>query len=81
MLDFSELEQNIACHQNELEAQQALEAALIRPDFEPTDLLRLVMIYSLRYENSPTNKLPQYIDKLGERGVDGEQLKVTCILI
>ena len=77
LLDLSELEQTLACHQNESEAQQQLEAALNRPDFDKIDCLRLVMIYSLRYETSPTNQLNKFLDKLRARGLDEEQIKVV----
>jgi len=80
LLDLSELEQTIACHQNEADAQRHLDEAFGRADLEPLDLLRLVMIYSLRYETSATNNLGKFLDKLKDRGLDDEQLKLIGVL-
>jgi len=80
LLDVSEIEQTLACHQDQGEAGKQLDVFMNNPEVQATDLLRLVMLYSLRYENSPHASIEKYVAKLQERGLEEDQVKLVGVL-
>ncbi|QSZ30675.1 hypothetical protein DSL72_000233 [Monilinia vaccinii-corymbosi] len=68
LLEVSEVEQSLACsdaHANDLKSvQRLIQSSTVTPD----NKLRLVALYSLRYEKHPSNALPILVDLLGAAG-------------
>lgn len=84
LLDVSELEQSLACndnHSNDLKVycapnislananyDQTLQKLIQNPKTPPYNKLRLVALYSLRYEKHPSNSLSTLVDLLSAAG-------------
>jgi len=80
LLEISEFEQFVACHEDLAQAQKQLEELLVNPEIDPGDLLRLVMLYMLRYETNPQINLARYNAMLKSRGVTDNDIKLINIL-
>jgi len=80
LLDVSELEQSLACHEDITAAQKSLEEMIRNPSMDSTDLLRLVMLYMLRYENHPNFNLDKWISMLEERKISKEDIRLLSVL-
>uniref|UniRef100_A0A6B2L164 Vacuolar protein sorting-associated protein 45 n=1 Tax=Arcella intermedia TaxID=1963864 RepID=A0A6B2L164_9EUKA len=83
LLDVSELEQTLACHDGFTEAVKKMEELFGRPELNSNDLLRLLMLFSLRYETHsqypPANI--KFNALLKARGVDDEDIKLVSVLL
>jgi len=83
LLDVSEVEQFLACHEDYEDATKKLEGCFNNQNFDPKDLLRLVLLYALRYEKQKDfqQNSAKFIKLLISRGVPEEDTKlVTTIL-
>eukprot|EP01128_Nolandella_sp_AFSM9_P000486 TRINITY_DN10643_c0_g1_i1.p1 TRINITY_DN10643_c0_g1~~TRINITY_DN10643_c0_g1_i1.p1 ORF type:complete len:561 (+),score=134.15 TRINITY_DN10643_c0_g1_i1:119-1684(+) len=80
LLDVSEFEQTLACHQDHAAAKTQMEEFLENPDLNDEDLVQLLMLYSLRYETAQNNDIPRYLQLLQQRGVSEEKLKLVGVL-
>jgi len=81
LLDVSELEQGLACHEDHEAALGSLHKLLSEPKIRPADALRTVMLYSLRYERHPDNALPQLLEMLKAKGLPDEDIKKVYELL
>ncbi|KAL6067570.1 vacuolar protein sorting-associated protein 45 [Balamuthia mandrillaris] len=80
LLDVSELEQELACHQDHAAAVKKLSSMLENPKITKEDCLKLVMLYALRYEENSSNKITQFIEKLFDCGLDEDQVGLISAL-
>ncbi|KAL8802185.1 MAG: hypothetical protein Q9182_003974 [Xanthomendoza sp. 2 TL-2023] len=68
LLDASELEQSLACNDSHANDLKNLQRLIASPQITPESKLRLVALYSLRYERNPSNALPMLLDLLSAAG-------------
>ncbi|KAI4141732.1 MAG: hypothetical protein L6R39_005198 [Caloplaca ligustica] len=68
LLDVSELEQSLACNDNHASDLKNLQRLISSPQLKADHKLRLVALYSLRYERHPSNTLPMLLDLLSAAG-------------
>lgn len=72
LLEVSETEQEIACQGDHSALLQRIRALLASDKVRHIDMLRLVMLYALRYESHSNNDLAGLVDALRQRGVSAE---------
>ncbi|KAI6205190.1 Vacuolar protein sorting-associated protein 45 [Aphelenchoides besseyi] len=80
LLEISELEQNIVSSGDYSQNLELMKKLLTDPKTSELNALRLVMLYSLRYETT-TNSLNSLIDKLKSRGVSSRHIAAIRTLI
>ncbi|KAL8756849.1 MAG: hypothetical protein Q9199_002659 [Rusavskia elegans] len=68
LLDTSELEQSLACNDSHANDLKNLQKLISYPQITPESKLRLVALYSLRYERHPSNSLPMLLGLLTAAG-------------
>ncbi|TVY39427.1 Vacuolar protein sorting-associated protein [Lachnellula subtilissima] len=68
LLEVSEVEQSLACNDNHASDLKNVQRLIQSPTVTPDSKLRLVALYSLRYEKHPSNALPILVDLLGAAG-------------
>lgn len=68
LLEVSEVEQSLACNDNHAADLKNVQRLIQSPNVTPDSKLRLVALYSLRYERHPSNALPILVDLLGAAG-------------
>ncbi|MCJ1395668.1 hypothetical protein MMC18_008554 [Xylographa bjoerkii] len=68
LLDVSELEQSLACNDNHTADLKTLQRLIQLADVPPENKLRLVALYSLRYEKHPSSALSALLDLLNIAG-------------
>ncbi|KAI4130046.1 MAG: hypothetical protein LQ347_003526 [Umbilicaria vellea] len=68
LLDVSELEQSLACSDNHAADLKNLQRLIQTPGVSADSKLRLVALYSLRYEKQASNALPMLLDLLSVAG-------------
>jgi len=83
LLAVSEVEQDLACHQDHSAAIKKLMRLFEEGAGEPHELLKAVMLYALRYETSSSSaqKLDLLFDKLSAVGVPPQQIGLVSTLI
>ncbi|KAI9847850.1 MAG: vacuolar protein sorting-associated protein 45 [Sclerophora amabilis] len=68
LLEVSELQQSLACNDSHTNDLKNLQRLIQSPSVTPDDKLRLVALYSLRYEKYPSNALALLLDLLSAAG-------------
>lgn len=68
LLDVSELEQSLACNDSHANDVKSVQPLISSPQIPADSKLRLVALYSLRYEKHPSNALPMLLDLLTAAG-------------
>ncbi|KAL9046852.1 MAG: hypothetical protein Q9206_006966, partial [Seirophora lacunosa] len=68
LLDASELEQSLACSDNHTSDLKNLQRLVSSPQLHPDNKLRLLALYSLRYDRHQSNSLPMLLDLLSAVG-------------
>ncbi|KAL8710505.1 MAG: hypothetical protein Q9220_004938 [cf. Caloplaca sp. 1 TL-2023] len=68
LLDASELEQSLACNDSHANDLKNLQRLVSSSQLTMDNKLRLVALYSLRYEKNPSNSLPILLDLLSAAG-------------
>jgi len=83
LLDLSEIEQSIVCHDGYAEDTKKIEKCLNNSEYDLQDLLRLVMLFALRYENEKDfyGNLSKFINLLELRELPDEDIKLVNILL
>jgi len=85
LLDVSEIEQTLVCNGgfNFNEASKIIEEQLNNPALSNGDLLRLVILFALRYENNKDVRvnLTKFVALLKNRGVLDEDIKAIEIVL
>lgn len=72
LLEVSETEQEIACQGDHSALLQRIRSLLSNDKVRQVDMLRLVMLYALRYESHSNNDLSGLVEVLRRRGVAEE---------
>eukprot|EP01087_Luapelamoeba_hula_P003470 TRINITY_DN13278_c0_g1_i1.p1 TRINITY_DN13278_c0_g1~~TRINITY_DN13278_c0_g1_i1.p1 ORF type:complete len:564 (+),score=111.57 TRINITY_DN13278_c0_g1_i1:78-1769(+) len=80
LLDISELEQELACKQDRSAALKKIRKIMERREIAKEDVLRLVMLFALRYEES-SQEVGSLIDALFQLGFDEEAVGRVSSLI
>lgn len=81
LLEVSELEQEIACHANHTQNIQRLKQLITNHKVRDIDVLRLVLLYALRYETHSNNDIMGLVTKLKARGVSEDQIGLVKSLL
>ncbi|PMD28352.1 Sec1-like protein [Hyaloscypha hepaticicola] len=68
LLEVSEVEQSLACNDNHTNDLKNVQRLIQSPAVTPDSKLRLVALYSLRYDKHPSNALPLLVDLLSAAG-------------
>eukprot|EP00962_Isochrysis_galbana_P060869 scaffold35860_cov129-Isochrysis_galbana.AAC.1 len=61
-----QVEQELACTEDHSSAASEVESLLRKPAISHKNKLRLVLLYTLRYEREPANRIGQFTDILGQ---------------
>ncbi|XP_046584204.1 LOW QUALITY PROTEIN: vacuolar protein sorting-associated protein 45-like [Haliotis rubra] len=69
LLEVSETEQEIACQSDHSGILQKIKGLMSNDSVRPLDMLRMVMLYALRYENHTNNDLSGLVDTLRKKGL------------
>ena len=80
LMDLSELEQELACEESMSESFNRVETYLADPNVQAADKLRLVMLYSLRYQKEGEREIRFLERSLLDCGLDKEQVAVVGLL-
>jgi len=81
LMECSEVEQELACNEDHSSAVSEVEALLLKPSATLQNKLRLVLLYALRYEREPSNRIAKFTDLLSQAGASPEQTAlVQCML-
>ncbi|MCJ1368033.1 vacuolar protein sorting-associated protein 45 [Acarospora aff. strigata] len=82
LLDVSELEQSLACNDNHANDLKSIQRLIQSPNVHANAKLRLVALYSLRYEKHPSNALPVLLDLISVSGdVPGHRISLIPKLL
>lgn len=82
LLDVSELEQSLACNDNHTNDVKNVQRLISSPHIPADSKLRLVALYSLRYEKHPSNALPMLLDLLTAAGnVPARRVEMVTTLL
>ncbi|KAK6178811.1 hypothetical protein SNE40_011311 [Patella caerulea] len=73
LLNVSETEQEIACQSDHSNQLQQIKVLMENDKVRPMDLLRLVMLYALRYEAHTNNDMVGLIDLLKRKGISEDK--------
>ena len=81
LLEVSELEQDIVCQGDHSAILQKIKVLIASEKIQHIDMLRMVMLYALRYESHSNNDVSGLVDALRKRGVsDRLRLMVHAVL-
>lgn len=78
LMDVSELEQELACNHNPQEAFQKLSAVIDDPSIKKFEKLKLVLLYSIRYEDG--GRTGDLIEGLLRNGVDRDEVALISAM-
>uniref|UniRef100_A0A8V1AE56 Vacuolar protein sorting 45 homolog n=1 Tax=Gallus gallus TaxID=9031 RepID=A0A8V1AE56_CHICK len=81
LLEVSEVEQELACHNDHSSALQNVRRLLQNPKVTELDAARLVMLYALHYERHSSNSLPGLMADLKNRGVSERYRKLVSAVV
>ncbi|NXJ05390.1 VPS45 protein, partial [Odontophorus gujanensis] len=81
LLEVSEVEQELACHNDHSSALQNVRRLLHNPKVTELDAARLVMLYALHYERHSSNSLPGLMADLKNRGVSERYRKLVSAVV
>eukprot|EP00656_Telonema_subtile_P004761 TRINITY_DN12171_c0_g1_i2.p1 TRINITY_DN12171_c0_g1~~TRINITY_DN12171_c0_g1_i2.p1 ORF type:complete len:526 (-),score=138.87 TRINITY_DN12171_c0_g1_i2:205-1782(-) len=76
LLETSQTEQDLACNQDHTSAREAVINMLHNPRISKGDLLRVMLLYHLRYEKAASNSSSEFIDLYLERGGTAEEIQL-----
>jgi len=79
LLDVSELEQELACKQDHGAAVKKIKKMMDRQDISKEELLKLVMLYALRYEEGGS-ELEIFMEQLFQKGVEADKVGLISAL-
>ncbi|CAG2213971.1 VPS45 [Mytilus edulis] len=81
LLEVSELEQDIVCQGDHSAILQRIKTLIASEKIQHIDMLRLVMLYALRYESHSNNDVSGLVDAFAEEGVsDRLRMMVHAVL-
>lgn len=77
LLDISEVEQELACVEDHEKACKSLNAMFSNSKIASAELVKLVLLYVLRYEMRKENKINTFIVMLQEKGAAADDIKLV----
>lgn len=77
LLEVGELEQNLACADQHSVDFTTLQTIIGKPNVPALNKVKLVILYALRYEKSPSNNLSALMEMMAKHGVDQTLLGVS----
>ncbi|RIA86707.1 Sec1-like protein [Glomus cerebriforme] len=77
LLEVSELEQSLACYEQHGNDLKNLQKLIENPKVSDDSKIRLVSLYSLRYQRSPNNAITSLIDLLHHNGVSERKISLV----
>jgi len=81
LMECSEIEQELACNEDHSSAVTEVEALLLKDSVTLLNKVRLVLLYSLRYEREPSNRISKFTDLLGQSGATPEQQQLVSMIL
>ncbi|KAI7886716.1 Sec1-like protein [Lichtheimia hyalospora FSU 10163] len=69
LLEISELEQGLACNENHNNDLRSIQQMIERSDIAEDAKIRLVLLYTLRYERMQNNSIKTLVDLLDRAGI------------
>ncbi|RHZ56226.1 hypothetical protein Glove_405g4 [Diversispora epigaea] len=81
LLEVSELEQSLACYEQHASDLKNLQRLIASSKVSDNSKIRLVLLYSLRYEKSPSNSITSLIDELHRHGVSQQKISLIASMI
>eukprot|EP00906_Rhabdomonas_costata_P020479 RCo029812 len=82
LLSISVLEQEMSCYHDHTAHYEKLLTLMRDPKYDPNDLLRLVLIYALRYQKrSEGNHVGQFRDALASRNLSSDRLALIDAML
>ncbi|CAG8663819.1 393_t:CDS:10, partial [Acaulospora morrowiae] len=81
LLEVSELEQSLACYEQHASDLKNLLKIIASSNVSDDSKIRLVLLYSLRYEKSPNNSITSLIDELHRHGVSIHKISLIESMI
>lgn len=81
LLETSQAEQDLACNQDHSAAREAVVNLLHNPRICLDDLLRVVILYHLRYEQAASNSTKEFLELLLERGASSDHVHMVQRMI
>jgi len=81
LMEVSEVEQEIANSDDHGNHLRMIKLLFDNPKISKLDLLRVVLLYQLRYETNANNEITNLMDALDQKGVTKEQLALISTLI
>ncbi|XP_064621075.1 vacuolar protein sorting-associated protein 45-like [Lineus longissimus] len=76
LLEVSEAEQELACQNDHSQSLQKIRSLIASEKTRELDMVRLVMLYALRYEKHSNNDVCGLVDALARRGVSEKYRKM-----
>ncbi|CAG8796170.1 28788_t:CDS:10, partial [Dentiscutata erythropus] len=81
LLEVSELEQSLASYDQHSSDLKSLQKLIASPKTSEESKIRLVLLYSLRYEKYPNNAIVSLIDELHKHGVSEHKISLIGSMI
>lgn len=81
LMDVSECEQELACHSDHSQSLQKIRILLSNDKLRDSDVVRLVMLYALRYEKHSNNDISGLLSALHSRGVHEKLIKMVPAIL
>lgn len=81
LMECSQVEQELACTEDHSSAVSEVETLLHKPTIQLANKLRLVLLYALRYEREPSNRIAKFTETLGQVGASAEQMRLVSLLL
>lgn len=73
--------QELACTENHSSAVSEVETLLRKQSIDIKDKLRLVILYALRYEREPSNRIAKFTELLGAAGASAEDTGLVARML
>jgi len=81
LMEVSQVEQELACTEDHSSAVSEVEALLRKPTIAVANKLRLVLLYALRYEREPSNRISKFTELLGASGASDDQCGLVPLIL
>ena len=81
LMECSEVEQELACTEDHSSAVSEVESLLSKPSVTVLNKMRLVMLYALRYEREPSNRIGKFREMLAQAGASPDQQALVGMML
>ena len=80
LMEVSQVEQELACTEDHSSAVPQVESLLKNSKIAMPNKLRLVLLYALRYEREPSNRIAKFSELLSSAGASAEQVRLVTTI-